>query len=76
MSRADYFVLQDGLQWKVRLNGEDCTFPSQADAMRAAIDAAHAAGRAGIDAQVLVKGYSGCWWTEWAYRRDIRPPRG
>jgi hypothetical protein len=75
MSRADYFILQDGPQWKVRFNGEDCTFQTQADAMRAAIDAAHAAGRAGVDAQVLVQGYSGCWWTEWTYRRDIYPPK-
>jgi hypothetical protein len=74
MSRADYFILQDGPQWKVRLNGEDCSFQTQADAMRAAIDAAHAAGRAGVDAQVLVQGYSGFWRPECTYGRDLYSP--
>jgi hypothetical protein len=71
MSRAEYLVLQDGLQWKVRLNGEDCAFETQSDAMTAAIDAANAAGRAGLDAQVLVQGHSGHWRSEWTYGRDL-----
>jgi hypothetical protein len=71
MSRAEYFVLQDGPHWKVRLDGQDCSFQTQSDAVKAAIDAAHAAGRAGLDAQVLVQGYSGFWRPEWTYGRDL-----
>jgi hypothetical protein len=75
MSRAEYFVLRDGYRWKVRLNGEDCSFQTQSEAMKAAIDAAQAAGRAGLDAQVLVQGYSGFWQSEWTYGRDLYSPK-
>jgi hypothetical protein len=75
MSRAEYFVLQVGSQWKVRLNGEDCPFQTQSEAMKAAIDAAHAAGRAGLDAKVLVQGHSGLWQPEWTYGHDLYSPK-
>jgi hypothetical protein len=71
MSRADYFISQDGPRWKVSLYGDDCTFQTQSDAIRTAVDAADAAGRAGLDAQVLVQGHSGRWRAEWIYGHDL-----
>jgi hypothetical protein len=76
MARAQYFVLKDGAAWKVRHNDKDVSYATQAAAMKAAVDAAHAAGKAGHDTQVLVQGRDGKWQTEWTYGNDPYPPKG
>jgi hypothetical protein len=76
MARAHYYILHESGSWKIKHEGKDYHYATQADAMRAAVDAAHEAGRAGHDAQVLVQGRDGKWQTEWTYGRDPYPPRG
>lgn len=76
MARAHYYVLKDGTEWKIRHNDKDYKYTTQADAMKAAVDAAHLSGRSGHDAQVLVQGRDGKWQTEWTYGHDPYPPNG
>jgi hypothetical protein len=76
MARAHYYVLSERGGWKIRLNGKDFPFGSQAEAIRAAVNAAHQSGRDGHDAQVLVQGRDGQWRTEWTYGHDPYPPPG
>lgn len=77
MSRIQYFVVLHQNQWKVTANGLDrVSYRTQADAIRAAIDAAHADGRKGINAQVLVQGRDNQFRTEWTYGHNPYPPKG
>ncbi|RUM18716.1 DUF2188 domain-containing protein [Rhizobium phaseoli] len=76
MARAHYYVLRDGTEWKIRHNDKDYKYNTQAAAMQAAVDAAHASGKSGHDAQVLVQGRDGKWQTEWTYGHDPYPPPG
>lgn len=76
MSRAQYFILSDQGRWKIRYEGKDYLYSTQRDAMKAAVDAAHNAGRKGYDAQVLIQGQDGQWRAEWTYGNDPYPPRG
>ena len=76
MARAHYYVVRDGSGWKVQLDGKDYPFNTQAEAMKAAVDATHSSGREGHDAQVLVQGRDGKWQTEWTYGHDPYPPPG
>jgi hypothetical protein len=76
MARLHYYVLRDGTGWKIRHNDNDYHYDTQADAMKAAVDAAHQAGLKGHDAQVLIQGRDGKWQTEWTYGHDPYPPRG
>jgi len=76
MARMEYYVLSEGGRWKVRHNGKDYHYDTQAKAIRDAVDAAHQAGRSGHDAQVLVQSHTGAWRTEWTYGHDPYPPPG
>lgn len=76
MARAHYYVLKDGNQWKIRYEGKDYPYDTQAAAMKVAVDTAHKAGQQGHDAQVLVQGRDGKWQTEWTYGHDPYPPKG
>jgi hypothetical protein len=76
MARAHYYVVKNGARWKIRFNDKDYDYPTQAAAMKAAVDAAHKAGGNGHDAQVLVQGRDGKWQTEWTYGNDPYPPKG
>lgn len=77
MARAQYFVVLHQGQWKISFNGEHYgPYASQKEASDAAVHAAHAAGRQGHDAQVLVQGVNNQFRTEWTYGHDPYPPRG
>ena len=76
MARAEYYVLSNGGSWKVRHSGQDHLYDTQANAIKAAVDAAHQSGKDGHNAQVLVQGQGGQWRTEWTYGDDPYPPRG
>ncbi|MCC2977969.1 DUF2188 domain-containing protein [Sphingomonas sp. PL-96] len=76
MARAIYYVLKSGTGWKVRHSETDYEYPTQAAAMKAAVDAANSSGKKGHDAQVLVQGHDGKWQTEWTYGHDPYPPKG
>ena len=75
MALSYYYVLSDGPQWKVRHNERDYPYDTQPRALKAAIIAAHQAGKDGHDAQVLVQGPDGEWQAEWTYRYDPYPPK-
>ena len=76
MARAVYYVLSAGNGWKVQFDGKDFPFNTQAEAIGAAVDAAHGSGQKGYDAQVLIQRENGQWRTEWTYGHDPFPPRG
>ncbi|CFX09478.1 conserved protein of unknown function [Candidatus Filomicrobium marinum] len=77
MARNQYFVVLHDGQWKISFNQKHFgPFNTQADAIRAAVDAAHSAGRNGKDAQVLVQGRDNRFRTEWTYGNDPYPPPG
>lgn len=76
MARAQYYVLSAGGRWKIRFDGQDYHYDTQAQAMKTAVDAAHQVGEMGRDAQVLVQGRDGQWRAEWTYGHDPYPPRG
>jgi hypothetical protein len=64
-------------KWKISLDGKHLDpFNTQAEAIRAAVDAAHSQGRRGHDAQVLVQGQNNQFRTEWTYGNDPYPPGG
>ena len=69
---AQYVVVRDQGQWKISLNGAHYgPYPTQRDAVRAAVDAAHEAGQMGLNGQVLLRDQ---FRTEWTYGKDPYPP--
>ena len=78
MTRKQYFVVFDQIGWNVRRAGDYISgpYPTQKDAIGKAIDMAHADGKAGHDAQVIVQGDNHAFRTEWTYGHDPYPPKG
>lgn len=76
MERIQYFVVLHENEWKVKHLGTHYPYRTQADAIRAAVDAAHDSGKRGFDAQVLVQGANNQFRTEWTYGHDPYPPKG
>lgn len=77
MARAQYFVVKHEGQWKIKLEDKHHgPYPTQRDAIRHAVDAAHKAGQNGHDAQVLIQGEDYKFRTEWTYGNDPYPPKG
>jgi hypothetical protein len=72
--RNRYFVSPDGDNWKVTKEGGSVIghHRLKKDAVRAAIDEAHA----NPPSQVLVQGQDGQFQTEWTYGQDPYPPPG
>jgi hypothetical protein len=71
MAAEQYFILQDNNEWKISFNGKLYgPFETQLDATEAAIDAAHAMGEIGIDAEGLVRDANEELRTAWAYGHD------
>lgn len=77
MARQQYFVVRHEGQWKISYGGKHFgPYETQKAAIRAAVDAAHKAGKKGDDAQVLVQGMDSKFRTEWTYGNDPYPPPG
>ncbi len=77
MAREQYFVVNHQSEWKISYAGNHYgPYQTQRDAIRAAVDAAHSAGKKGFDAQVLVQGVDSKFRTEWTYGNDPYPPKG
>jgi uncharacterized protein DUF2188 len=77
MARVQYFVVFHQNQWKINFQSTHYgPYRTQADAIRAAVDTAHEAGRNGHDAQVLVQGRNNQFRAEWTYGHDPYPPPG
>lgn len=77
MPRAQYFVVKKDGQWKIAHNDNHFgPYPTQRDAIKSAVDAAHKAGNLGYDAQVLVQNEQSKFRAEWTYGHDPYPPKG
>lgn len=77
MARARYFVVLHEGEWKIKFDEKHYgPYPTQRDAIRAAVDAAHESGKKGLDAQVLIQGENNQFRTEWTYGNDPYPPIG
>ena len=77
MARAVYYVVLHQGEWKISYGGQHFgPYPTQARAIRVAVDAAHDSGKKGNDAQVLVQGQNNQFRTEWTYGHDPYPPKG
>lgn len=77
MARQQYFVVRHEGEWKIKYNGKHYgPYKTQKAAIDHAVDTAHAAGKKGHDAQVLVQGKDSKFRTEWTYGNDPYPPPG
>ena len=78
MARTQYFVENHKSEWKISLDAKRYgPYATQAEAIRAAVDAAHGEGKKNPDgAQVLVQGKDRKFRTEWTYGKDPYPPAG
>jgi hypothetical protein len=73
----EYFVVPEAGKWKLRLEGVDYSpYETLEDAIEAAVEAAHAAGKSGFAATVLVQNGSGKWVAVWTYGLDPYPLGG
>ncbi|WP_309249060.1 MULTISPECIES: DUF2188 domain-containing protein [Bradyrhizobium] len=77
MARIQHIVTLHNDEWTVVVNGKhSAPYATQKEAIRAAVDAAHADGKAGHDAQVLVQRENHQFRMEWTYGHDPYPPAG
>lgn len=77
MARTRYFVVRHQGEWKIKLGDKHYgPYRTQANAIRAAVDAAHKLGEKGGDAQVMVQGTDSKFRAEWTYGHDPYPPPG
>jgi hypothetical protein len=69
-------VLHEG-EWKIKHGDQHSDpFPSQAEAIKAAVNKAHAVSERGTLSQVLVQGQDLLFREEWTYGKDPSPPPG
>jgi Uncharacterized protein conserved in bacteria (DUF2188) len=72
MAHTPYIVFREQGQWAIKSNGMRYgPYATQRDAIRAAVDAAHEAGRKGLNGQVLLEDQ---FRVEWTYGKDSYPP--
>ena len=67
-------VLPDGERWKVRYNFYSKFYPTRHEAIRSAIDTAHAAAQLQQDAEVLLQEGDESAVVIWVASRDSYPP--
>jgi hypothetical protein len=72
MAAEQYFIVLHNNEWKISFKDKHYgPYDTQNEAIEAAIDAAHAMGEIGIDAQVLVEGTDHKLRTEWSYGQNF-----
>jgi hypothetical protein len=79
MARTVYYVVRHEGQWKIKLDDKHYgPYPTQAAAIKEAVDTAHKAGKINPDgAQVLIQSTTNHQFrTEWTYGHDPYPPKG
>jgi hypothetical protein len=68
LAQARYLVSPYEGEWTIVLDGERYgPYPSQSEALQAAIAAAQGSGELGYDAEVLIEGQNGEFFPEWSY---------
>ena len=77
MPQSRYFVVRNSDDaWVIKFEDEEYgPYQSQSEAMLFAIDAAQKLGQRGDNAEVCLMGINGHFRPEWAYGRDVYPPR-
>ncbi len=74
MRKAQYFVVKNAGEWKIRAGYRySAAYPGKAEAVAAAIDRAERDGQAGRDAQVLAQGDDRLFYPVCTYGRDRYP---
>jgi hypothetical protein len=74
MEKAQYFVVRHQGAWRIKAGYRTTgSYPSETDAIHAAIDFAEKDGMAGRDAQVFVQGDDRHFRAAWIYGRDPYP---
>lgn len=80
MARFYYYVVQSGLQWEIKFDGQPIgtryLYDTQAAAIEAAAGAAHAEHKKGNLSGVRIQDHNGQWRDERTYGNDPYPPRG
>ena len=72
MAHTPYIVFREQGQWAIKSNGMRYgPFATKRDAIRAAVDAAYAAGEKGLNGQVLLEDQFS---VEWTFGKDPYPP--
>ncbi len=77
MPQSRYFVVRNpNDEWVIKFQDEEFgPYPSQSQAMRFAIEAAHKLGAHGDNAEVCLVGINGNFRPEWTYGQSAYPPR-
>jgi uncharacterized protein DUF2188 len=77
MDRDQYFVVLHKGEWKIKHNGRHShPYPTQAEAISSAEEAARSAHAEGKLSQILVQGENLTFRTESTYGKDPYPPAG
>ena len=72
MVPEQYFIIYENNEWKISFKDKHYgPYPDQQEAIEAAVDAAHAMGAIGIDAQVLTQDADNNLKTEWSYGQNF-----
>jgi len=72
---ADYLVTASEGKWKLILEYGARSYEVMGEAIEAAVEAAHAAGKSGCSARVLLQATDGTWRPVWTYGLDPYPRR-
>jgi hypothetical protein len=72
---AEYLVTASAGKWKLILKYGGRSYEAIGEAIEAAIEAAHAAGKSGCAARVFLQASDGTWEPVWTYGVDPYPPR-
>ena len=71
--RADCFVTPRAGRWKLILEYGERSYEALGEAIEAAVEAAHAAGKSGCAAKVFLQTPDGIWRPVWTYGLDPYP---
>jgi hypothetical protein len=71
---ADYLVTPSAGKWKLILEYGERSYEAIGEAIEAGIEAAHAAGKSGCAARVLLQSADDVWEAVWIYGIDPYPP--
>jgi hypothetical protein len=72
---AEYLITPSAGKWKLILEYGERSYEAMGEAIEAAIEAAHAAGKSGCAARVLLQAAGGTWEPVWTFGVDPYPPR-